>query len=92
MGGMCVVCGLPARYRKTMINGAANIGDNMKHIKKIIIIMMAGTILCSGQPLTVHAAAMASQSGQTAQSDDNSLSSLSLSSGQSEYLILITLF
>ena len=54
----------------------------MKHIKKIVIIMMAGTILCSGQPVTVHATAVTSENGQAAASDDNSLSSLSLSEGQ----------
>lgn len=54
----------------------------MKHIKKIVIIMMAGTILCSGQPVTVHATAVTSENGQAAASDDNSLSSLALSEGQ----------
>ena len=43
---------------------------------------MAGTILCSGQPVTVHATAVTSENGQAAASDDNSLSSLSLSEGQ----------
>lgn len=54
----------------------------MKHIKKIMIMMMTGMILCSGQPAAVYATAVTSENEQPALSDDNSLSSLSLSEGQ----------
>lgn len=54
----------------------------MKHIKKIMIMMMTGMVLCSGQPMAVYATAVTSENEQPALSDDNSLSSLSLSEGQ----------
>lgn len=59
-----------------------SVGDNMKQIKRIIILTMTGAMLFGGPTLQIMATSTAVGEQQAVLSDDNSLSSLSLSEGE----------